>query len=613
MWRLLLPIALAVMVQASELRLVVLVSRHGIRSPGFGPPGLACSTKLTDGNTAYWDNYSSPWPQFSDSSPEKPWGSSALQPHGVKVINALGSYFRDYVAGFNSVVGSTCSISDDHIVVYSAREERCIATAISFLNGLLPNCPGSLSKVKAPAATYSSFNGGSPVPIYIPANGSSTSFSSGIRTVFKTGSDEHNLASCSATGVNGLGSALGVSSSADPAEMDSDMNRAQGFLSTYFQESVKRVGEYLGNFSNSLCSTPPCSLMNTPSAPFEAGYDSFCGPFGTYGYFANLFQIQYANGMTTAWGRIGTAAELLQVTAGYWFEEDLVLDYRASQSFGSELLAGVLASMDLALLGTLPGDIPSDQVLQHGANPAARMVYYSGHHEQVVWLRRLLDLRWTVSNPTRAADAFNANQPVFGGILSFELLQTGCPDPTNPTTNTPTAIAACTSVQLYYSAQSPDQIRHAMPLNSSHPPSRVNLFVPECSRYQENMTGACGFVHLRTIMLKKIRSECIYQKALRAYASAAQVNCSGVDLSSLNCVPGKDSNTDGVPTESDSGSGKATEVILLAVLSGVLGIAVAVLLFDRHAKAQEADGVDDRAYVNFEDREEDQWGADVGR
>ena len=91
------------------------------------------------------------------------------------------------------------------------------------------------------------------------------------------------------------------------------------------------------------------------------------------------------------------------------------------------------------------------------------------------------------------------------------------------------------------------------------------------------------------------------------------VNCSGVDLSSLNCVPGKDSNTDGVPTESDSGSGKATEVILLAVLSGVLGIAVAVLLFDRHAKAQEADGVDDRAYVNFEDREEDQWGADVGR
>jgi len=375
---------------------------------------------------------------------------------------------------------------------------------------------------------------------------------------------------------------------------------------------VQRVGEYLGNWSDSLCSTPPCSLLDMPSAPFDAGYKQFCGAFGTYGYFANLFQIQYANGMPAAWGRISTPAELLQVTAGYWFKEELVLDYRASQSFGSELLAGVLASMDLALLGALPGGVPSDQVLQHGANAAARMVYYSGHHEQVVWLRRLLDLRWTVSNPTSASDAFNANQPVFGGILSFELLQNECPDPANPTTNTPTAIAACTSVQLYYSAQSPDQIRHAMPLNSSHPPSRVNLFVPECSRYQNNVTGACGYVHLRTIMLKKIRSECVYLKALRAYVSAAQANCSGTSLSSLNCVPGEGSNT--ASTDSDSGgSGRTTEVILLAVLSGVLGIAVAVLLFERQAKTQEADAVDDHAYVSFDGREADQWGAATGK
>lgn len=572
------------MVEASDLRLAVLVSRHGIRSPGFGPQGVDCTNKLTNGETAYWDNYSStPWPQFIDSTPEKPWGSSALQPHGVKVINTLGSYFRNHVAGFNSIAGPSCSASEVNIVVYSAAEERCIGTAISLLNGLLPNCPGSLSKVKAPAATYSSFNGGSPVTIYVPANGSNTPFSTNIHTVFKTGSDKSNLPTCGASGVNGLGSALGISSSSDPAEMKSEMNRGQVFLTSYFNVAVRRVADYLGDFSDALCTAPPCSLMTTPTTPFNAKHDQFCGPFGIYNYFANVFQLQYANGMPTAGGQISTAAELLQVTAGYWFKQELILDYEASQSFGSELLAGILASIDLALLGALPGDIPSEQILQHGSNAAATMVYYSGHHEQVAWVRRLLDLRWTVCNPTRAQDAFNTNQPVFGGILSFEVLQNGCPDPSNLSGYTPTAIAACTSVQLYYTAQSPDQIRHALPLNSTNPPSRVNLFVPECSKYQNRITGACGYVHLRTIMLKKIRSECIYHEALRAYVNAAQANCSGANFSSLSCVPGEGFNA--IPIDSDSGSTGTMEaiVIVLAVASGVLGMIVAMLLYERFA------------------------------
>jgi hypothetical protein len=75
------------------MRVAVLVGRHGIRSIGGSPPGADCAGNLKDGKTQVtWADYSTgTWPLFNDSTPDAPWGDSALTPHGVDV-SMKGTY-----------------------------------------------------------------------------------------------------------------------------------------------------------------------------------------------------------------------------------------------------------------------------------------------------------------------------------------------------------------------------------------------------------------------------------------------------------------------------------------------------------------------------------------
>ena len=50
-------------------------------------------------------------------------------------------------------------------------------------------------------------------------------------------------------------------------------------------------------------------------------------------------------------------------------------------------------------------------------------------------------------------------------------------------TDTSLNCSGTTQVQMFYTAQTPDQIRGAQELGPDNPPARVPLYLPECEHY----------------------------------------------------------------------------------------------------------------------------------
>jgi 4-phytase/acid phosphatase len=111
---------------SSELLKVIVVSRHGIRAP------LQTQAELAQ--------YSSDtWPQWS-----VPPGDLTLQ--GSQTMQALGKFYAAYYEPEELFAGSGCDRIRNSFV-WSDVDERDIATARSFFEGLAPNCTISVHTV----------------------------------------------------------------------------------------------------------------------------------------------------------------------------------------------------------------------------------------------------------------------------------------------------------------------------------------------------------------------------------------------------------------------------------------------------------------------------------
>lgn len=106
-------------VKSSELRYVVIVSRHGVRSP--------------TGKTDQLNEYSvKPWPAWSVAP-------GHLTEHGAKLMTLFGAYDRELFAG-EGLFSSVGCADAEHVSIVADSDQRTRETGTALASGIFPGC-----------------------------------------------------------------------------------------------------------------------------------------------------------------------------------------------------------------------------------------------------------------------------------------------------------------------------------------------------------------------------------------------------------------------------------------------------------------------------------------
>jgi 4-phytase/acid phosphatase len=187
------------------------------------------------------------------------------------------------------------------------------------------------------------------------------------------------------------------------------------------------------------------------------------GPLATGATFAENFQLEYLEGMPAdqvGWGRIHEK-EMRSLMAIHAASSDILqrTPYVARVQ-ASNLLTQMLRTIEQAESGKpVAGAI--------GA-PSDRIVFLVGHDTNIGSVAALLDAHWLVNG-------YQRDDAAPGGALVFELWQQeGHPD----------------KVRIYYSVQTPQQMRNALTLSLAQPPAKAVVFLPACGETDSSCTLA---------------------------------------------------------------------------------------------------------------------------
>jgi 4-phytase/acid phosphatase len=106
-----------------QLRYVVIITRHGVRSPTWTRERL--------------NQYSSePWPEWN-----VPPGN--LTPHGRVLMQLMGSYYREWLSSGHLLSETGCEVAG-RIYIHADTDERTLATGRALADTLLPGCAVSV-------------------------------------------------------------------------------------------------------------------------------------------------------------------------------------------------------------------------------------------------------------------------------------------------------------------------------------------------------------------------------------------------------------------------------------------------------------------------------------
>lgn len=396
----------------AKLKFVVIVSRHGVRSPTGTPDQL----------NQYSDQ---PWPKW-DVPP------GYLTPHGAKLMDLFGGYYRAYYAQQGLLAATGCADAA-HVSFYADSDQRTVETGKSLAEGMFPRCPPNAQHALAEGEADPLFH----------------SLAAGI------GHPDHETAVAS---INGrIGGRIGD----DPAAL-TDAYRPQ-------LEQLQRI--LLGCPPASPCPSPDHTaaklLLDIPASLQTGKGDHLAelkGPLNTASTITENFLLEYANGLPldqVGWGRIDLST-LKQLLDLHTAASDLTRrsSYLATVQ-ASNLLAHILETLDQAVAGKpVPGAL---------GNPADRAVVLIGHDTNLSNLAAMLNIDWLL-------DGRRDDTPP-GGAIVFELWQTATP--------------ANYEVRVHYTAQTLEQMRSSAPLSLEKPPAKASVFIPGCS--SGNADYACDW------------------------------------------------------------------------------------------------------------------------
>jgi len=318
--------------KSGELKFVVIVSRHGVRSP--------------TGKLEQLNRYSrQPWPQWS-----VPPGD--LTAHGAQLMTIFGAYDREQLAA-EGLLGPTGCADAAHIAIVADSDERTRATGNALAAGLMPGC--SLEVRALPERTAD--------PLFHPLK-------SGV------GHPDRLLAAAAVSGRIG----------ADP----------EGLAEAYRPqlEALEEVLKACSSGANCAGAAVPESLFAIPSSIAIGSGDHLVelrSPLGVASSMAEDMLLEYCEGMPAAdvgWGRVDihrlreilqlhTASEDISQRTGY-----------IARAQASNLLFHALQSMRQAA-----GGHPVAGAL---TRPSDRLLILVGHDTNLANIAGALRLNWLI-------------------------------------------------------------------------------------------------------------------------------------------------------------------------------------------------------------------------
>lgn len=428
----------------NQLKQVVVLTRHGVRSP-LSP---------------MQDYAKKPWPDI-----QKDWQVECcgdLTPRGASLVTLLGAYYRSYYADKNLLLKTGCPANQ--IYIWADNEERTLGTARALVRGLAGRTLGCRILVHS--------------LLYQPND-----------------CKDPNSCQRSATGnqrdlwfhpLPGLWSKVSKSDHEKIQLVVDDIKSRYGQLLSQYRPQLQALQNTLlcctdpSKCDPNVCKGAPCNLLCW-SNKVAAGQDSdgsavkWEGPFSVGSTATEVFLLEYANGMPcrlVGWSQVIFSAtdcsgpgekfrQMQEIHTAYFQEVQRPLI--VAQIQGSNLAKQILTKLQQA-------------VSSPEASP--KLVIFSGHDTNIANVAALLKLSWKLPD-------LPENDTPPAGALVFELY-TG-PSPGNY------------KVRVRYVHQTVRQLRSAV-LSLADPPNWVDLPMRECN-------GDCSFDQFNHIVGNAIRPE----------------------------------------------------------------------------------------------------------